>query len=169
MVHQFKNNGYNIVLDVCSGSVHVVDDLVYDIIELYQGKSKDEVVNDILSNGRSYVFSEKAVSDEDKKAEVAEAYDSVKMLADEGQLFTEDVYKNLIIDFKKRQTVVKALCLNVSHDCNLACKYCFAGQGEYNGPKEIMSLEVGKRAIDFLIENSGSRVNLEVDFFREFR
>lgn len=165
MVHQFKNNGYNIVLDVCSGSVHVVDDLVYDIIELYQSKSKDEVVNDILSNGRSYVFSEKAVSDEDKKAEVAEAYDSVKMLADEGQLFTEDVYKNLIIDFKKRQTVVKALCLNVSHDCNLACKYCFAGQGEYNGPKEIMSLEVGKKALDFLIENSGNRKNLEVDFF----
>ena len=163
MVHQFKNNGYNMVLDVCSGSVHVVDDLVYDIIEIFQGRAKEEVVSAIASNGREYSFDES--SSLSREEQIADAYEAVKSLADSGQLFTEDGYKNLIIDFKKRQTVVKALCLNVSHDCNLACKYCFAGQGEYNGPKEIMSLEVGKKALDFLIENSGNRKNLEVDFF----
>ena len=90
----------------------------------------------------------------------------VAVLVDSGQLFTEDVYKDVIIDFKKRKTVVKALCLHIAHDCNLACKYCFADEGEYHGQKrELMSLEVGKRALDFLIENSGNRVNLEVDFF----
>ncbi|MCR5148674.1 MAG: thioether cross-link-forming SCIFF peptide maturase [Eubacterium sp.] len=163
MVHQFKNNGYNIVLDVCSGSVHVVDDLVYDIIELYQKKTKEDIISELAGKADMYTFD--GSSGQSVEEQIAEAYDAVKSLSDSGQLFTEDEYKNLIIDFKKRQTVVKALCLNVSHDCNLACKYCFAGQGEYNGPKEIMSLEVGKRALDFLIENSGNRKNLEVDFF----
>ncbi len=170
MVHQYKNNGYNMVLDVCSGSVHVVDELVYDIIELYSGRTKEEVVEAVLQNGKEYDVSGKsgawsALSEDEKKSEITEAYDAVTSLAESGQLFTEDEYKNIIIDFKKRQTVVKALCLNVSHDCNLACKYCFAGQGEYNGPREIMSYEVGCKALDFLIANSGSRRNLEVDFF----
>ena len=156
MVHQYKNNGYNIVLDVCSGSVHVVDDLVYDMIEMYEDKSQEDITVAIKDKyGELY-------SDED----INDAYSDITELKDNGLLFTEDVYKDVIIDFKKRKTVVKALCLHIAHDCNLACKYCFADEGEYHGQKrELMSLEVGKKALDFLIENSGNRINLEVDFF----
>jgi len=156
MVHQYKNNGYNIVLDVCSGSVHVVDDLVYDMISMYEDSSKDEIATAIFERyGDMY-----------SREDIEEAYSDIEELKSTGQLFTEDVYKDVIIDFKKRQTVVKALCLHIAHDCNLACKYCFADEGEYHGQKrELMSLEVGKKAIDFLIENSDNRVNLEVDFF----
>ena len=156
MVHQYKNNGYNIVLDVCSGSVHVVDELVYDMIALYESTDLDDIIAAMTEKyGNKYT-----------KEDIQDAYSDIKELADNGQLFTEDVYKNVIIDFKKRKTVVKALCLHIAHDCNLACKYCFADEGEYHGQKrELMSLEVGKRALDFLIENSGNRVNLEVDFF----
>ena len=150
MVHQYKNNGYNIVLDVCSGSVHVVDDLVYDVIALYEQFNKEEIVKKLSQ------YSE---------AEVLEAYEEIDMLKEAGQLFTEDTYKDAIIDFKKRKTVVKALCLHIAHDCNLACKYCFAEEGEYHGDRSLMSYEVGKKALDFLIANSGNRVNLEVDFF----
>ena len=156
MVHQYKNNGYNIVLDVCSGSVHVVDDLVYDMIEMYQDKSRDEIAKAIVDKYGDLYTNE----------DILDAYSDIEELKENGQLFTEDVYKDVIIDFKKRKTVVKALCLHIAHDCNLACKYCFADEGEYHGQKrELMSLEVGKKAIDFLIENSGNRVNLEVDFF----
>lgn len=156
MVHQYKNNGYNIVLDVCSGSVHVVDELVYDMIAMYEDKSKDEIKTAIKETyGDTY-------SDGD----IDDAYSDIEELKSAGMLFSEDVYKDVIIDFKKRKTVVKALCLHIAHDCNLACRYCFADEGEYHGQKrELMSLEVGKKAIDFLIENSGNRVNLEVDFF----
>ena len=154
MVHQFKNNGYNIGLDVCSGSVHVVDDLVYDIIEVFEGRSKEEVAAKLKEEGKEY-----------KEEDIYSAYDDVQSLVDAEQLFTEDIFQTEILDFKKRKTVVKALCLNVSHDCNLACKYCFAGQGEYHGDRALMSYEVGKQALDFLVANSGSRKNLEVDFF----
>lgn len=156
MVHQYKNNGYNIVLDVCSGSVHVVDELVYDMIAMYEEKTEDEIIATITEKyGATYTVSD-----------IQDAYADITELKENGQLFTEDVYKDVIIDFKKRKTVVKALCLHIAHDCNLACKYCFADEGEYHGQKrELMSLEVGKKAIDFLIENSGNRVNLEVDFF----
>lgn len=150
MVHQYKNNGYNIVLDVCSGSVHVVDDLVYDIISLYEENDKEQII--------------KALSQYDS-ADVSEAYDEVAQLVEDGTLFTDDVYKDYIIDFKKRKTVVKALCLHIAHDCNLACRYCFAEEGEYHGRRAIMSYEVGKKALDFLVANSGNRTNLEVDFF----
>ena len=150
MVHQYKNNGYNIVLDVCSGSVHVVDDLVYDIISLYEENDKEQII--------------KALSQYDS-ADVSEAYDEVAQLVEDGTLFTDDVYKDYIIDFKKRKTVVKALCLHIAHDCNLACRYCFAGEGEYKGDRALMSLEVAKKSLDFLVANSGLRRNLEVDFF----
>ena len=153
MVHQFKNNGYNIILDVCSGSVHVVDDLVYDIIESYEDSTREELISKLSKDGK---YSE---------AEVSDAVSDVEELIKAGQLFTEDTYHDLVIDFKNRKTVVKALCLNVTHDCNLACRYCFAGQGEYNGDRALMSYEVGKQALDFLVENSGNRRNLEVDFF----
>ena len=150
MVHQYKNNGYNIVLDVCSGSVHVVDDMVYDVIALYEELNKEEIVEKLPQY---------------PKEEILEACEEIEALKEAGQLFTEDVYKEAIIDFKKRKTVVKALCLHIAHDCNLACKYCFAEEGEYHGDRSLMSYEVGKKALDFLIANSGNRVNLEVDFF----
>ena len=150
MVHQYKNNGYNIVLDVCSGSVHVVDDLVYDVIALYEDNTPEEIADRLT---------------EYPKEEILEACEEISELKEAGQLFTEDVYRDAIVDFKKRKTVVKALCLHIAHDCNLACKYCFAGEGEYHGDRSLMSYEVGKKALDFLIANSGNRVNLEVDFF----
>ncbi len=150
MIHQYKNNGYNIVLDVCSGSVHVVDDLVYDVIALYEEYEKKDIIEKLPQY---------------PPEEISEACEEIELLKENGQLFTEDVYKDAIIDFKKRKTVVKALCLHIAHDCNLACKYCFAGEGEYHGDRSLMSYEVGKKALDFLIANSGNRVNLEVDFF----
>ncbi len=151
MIHQYKNNGYNIVLDVNSGSIHVVDDLVYDVIALYEQCSKDEIITRL---GGVY-----------EKKDIEEAFSEIEELKAEGMLFAEDDYKDYIIDFKKRPTVVKALCLHIAHDCNLACKYCFAEEGEYHGRRALMSYEVGKKALDFLIANSGNRVNLEVDFF----
>ena len=151
MVHQFKNNGYDIVLDVNSGAIHVVDDVTYDVIGLFEEHSKDEIVN--LLKGQY------------PEEEIKEAMEEVEELKANEELFTEDVYENRIVDFKKRQTVVKALCLHIAHDCNLACKYCFAEEGEYHGRRALMSFETGKQALDFLIANSGSRRNLEVDFF----
>lgn len=150
MIHQYKNNGYNIVLDVESGSVHVVDDLCYDVIVLYEENDKDQIVDKLKVRY--------------KESDIREAITEIEELKEAGQLFTEDIYRDKI-DFKKRKTVVKALCLHIAHDCNLACKYCFAEEGEYHGRRAMMSFDVGKRALDFLIENSGNRRNLEVDFF----
>ena len=152
MIHQYKSNGYNIVLDVESGAVHVVDDITYDVISLYEENSADEIVSKLKS---SY-----------NDDEIRECISEVKELVEDGQLFTEDIYEPFVEKFKeKRQTVVKALCLHIAHDCNLACKYCFAEEGEYHGRRALMSFEVGKKALDFLVANSGNRVNLEVDFF----
>ena len=151
MVHQYKNNGYNIVLDVNSGAIHVVDDVSYDVIAEYEGHSLQEVVDVLKGKYPIHV--------------IAECYQEVKELEADGVLFTKDNYESYIIDFKKRQTVVKALCLHIAHDCNLACRYCFAEEGEYHGRRALMSFEVGKAALDFLIANSGNRRNLEVDFF----
>lgn len=156
MIHQYKSNGFNIVLDVNSGSVHVVDDLVYDMIALYESQSKESIIEMMLSK---YAVSEYSRKD------IEEAMEEIEELKKEGCLFTQDIYENYIIDFKKRQTVVKALCLHIAHDCNLACRYCFASEGEYQGDRGLMSFEVGKQALDFLIANSGNRKNLEVDFF----
>lgn len=152
MIHQYKNNGYNIVLDTNSGAVHVVDELVYEVIALLDQKEDAAAIHAQLDEkfGASDV--------EDALTECAE-------LKEAGQLFSEDIYRDAIIDFKKRQTVVKALCLHIAHDCNLACRYCFAEEGEYHGRRALMSFEVGKKALDFLIANSGNRRNLEVDFF----
>lgn len=151
MVHQYKNNGYNIVLDVNSGAIHVVDDVMYDVIEMFEGHSAGEIVT--------------ALSGKYDKTELEEALEEVNSLKENGELFTEDNYENYIMDFKKRPTVVKALCLHIAHDCNLACRYCFAEEGEYHGRRALMSYETGKAALDFLIANSGNRRNLEVDFF----
>ena len=151
MVHQYKNNGYNIVLDVNSGAIHVVDDISYDVIALFEENTTDEIVNKL--------------QDKYPVEEIKEAIEEVQALKDSEDLFTEDAYENYIMDFKKRPTVVKALCLHIAHDCNLACKYCFAEEGEYHGRRALMDYETGKQALDFLIANSGLRRNLEVDFF----
>lgn len=155
VVHQYRQNGYNIVMDVDSGSVHVVDDITYDIISLYSDHTRSEIA-EIVKEKYSSV----------SKDEILEAYSEVQALVDDGTLFTHDVVKDSIIDFSKRPNVVKALCLNIAHDCNLRCKYCFADEGAYHGQKRmLMPFEVGKQALDFLVASSGSRVNLEVDFF----
>lgn len=156
MVHQYKNNGYNIVLDVNSGCVHVVDEITYDVISLYESKSQEQIIEAIQNQ-----YKENPVSEE----EIREVLSEIERLKEDGGLFTEDIYEDYIIDVKKRKTVVKALCLHIAHDCNLKCRYCFAGEGEYQGDKSLMSYETGKQALDFLIANSGSRRNLEVDFF----
>lgn len=157
MIHRYKLNGYNIVLDVFSGSVHVVDDLAYDVIGLYEDKSADEMIPLMLEK-----YSGDSEIDE---TEIRDCIADIEELKDEGKLFTSDDYADLAFDFKARNTVVKALCLHVAHTCNLNCEYCFASQGKYHGDRALMSFDVAKQAIDFLIENSGSRRNLEVDFF----
>ncbi len=157
-MHQYKLNGYNIVLDTCSGAVHVVDDVAYDIIAEYKTKSRKELVSDMLEKYKGQAD----VTEKDINA----CMDDVKALEEDGQLYTPDTFKDMAGTFKERSgNVIKALCLHVAHTCNLNCSYCFASQGKYHGERALMSFEVGKRAIDFLIENSGERRNLEVDFF----
>lgn len=164
MIHQYINNGYHIVLDVNSGSVHVVDPVMYEAVELLAEKVPDmkepqviweSLLGDVI----------KSLESRYAKGDIGDALSDIQELINREELFTADVYKDYVMDFKKRQTVVKALCLHIAHDCNLACKYCFAEEGEYHGRRALMSFEVGKKALDFLIENSGSRRNLEVDFF----
>ena len=157
MIHAYKLNGYNIVLDVNSGCVHVVDEVAFDIISEYDKKEKSEIKAEILKK----YGDRQDVTPED----IDGVFEDIETLKEQGKLFTEDKYKALAAQFKKRQSVIKALCLHVAHDCNLACKYCFACEGEYHGPRGLMSFEVGKRALDLLVKNSGTRKNLEVDFF----
>ena len=143
MIHQYKSHGYNIVMDVNSSAVHVVDDVVYDMIPVYEKQEDKEA---IFASLDSY-----------PREELEAAYEEITRLKNEGMLYTEDIYQKYMTDFKKRKTVVKALCLHIAHDCNLACKYCFAEEGEYHGRRALMSLEVGKKALDFLVANSGNR------------
>ena len=158
MVHQYKLNGYNIVLDTCSGAVHVVDDVAYDMIAAYQNTEREALVAELLKK-----YGDRP---DVTKEELEQCYDDIAALEKSGQLFTPDTYRNMAGTFKARSgNVIKALCLHVAHTCNLNCSYCFASQGKYHGERALMPLEVSKRAIDFLIENSGTRRNLEVDFF----
>lgn len=157
MIHQYKMNGYNIVLDTFSGAVHSVDEVAYDIISLYENTSKEEIVTQILHKYKN--------STDITKDEVLECIDDIETLYKNGKLFTQDNYADKAFDFKNRSNDVKALCLHVAHTCNLNCQYCFARQGNYNGERAVMSFEVGKQALDYLIANSGNRTNLEVDFF----
>ena len=164
LIHQYKNNGYNIVLDVYSGAVHVVDELCYDVIACLN-EENEAYTPETLQEGKTFEGLKNALQDTYSEEELKDALDDVTELAKNGQLFVKDEYECLIEDVKKRKTVVKALCLHIAHDCNLACKYCFAEEGEYHGRRALMDFETGKKALDFLIENSGSRRNLEVDFF----
>lgn len=157
MIHSYKMNGYNIIIDQNSGCVHSVDEVAYDIINMYESQSRDIIKKYILEkyNNRPDVTEE----------DIEECFKDIEALKADERLFSKDSFEGTANDFKRRQGVVKAICLHVAHDCNLACKYCFAGKGEYDGPKGLMTFETGKRALDFLIEQSKTRKNLEVDFF----
>ena len=158
MIHQYKLGGYNIVLDVCSGSVHVVDEVAYDMISLFEGSDRETVISAMAEKyaGREGIT----------RRDLEECYDQVAALRDAGQLFTPDTFEPMAGSLKEKTAgVIKALCLHVAHTCNLNCAYCFASQGKYHGERAVMSFEVGKQALDFLIANSGTRRNLEVDFF----
>ena len=158
MIHQYQLGGYNIVLDTCSGGVHVVDEVAYDAIALFESHSRDEVLS---------ILQEKYEGREDVTPEdIAECYDQILSLKEAGKLFAPDTFEGMAGKLKEKSAgVVKALCLHVAHTCNLNCSYCFASQGKYHGDRAVMSFEVGKQALDFLIANSGTRRNLEVDFF----
>ena len=155
MIHQYQLGGYNIVLDVCSGSVHVVDEVAYEIIARFESEDRENIL-------RAMAEKFPALSRED----IAECYAQVAGLKDSGKLFAPDTFAPMAGQLKQKTAgVVKALCLHIAHTCNLNCSYCFASQGKYHGERAVMSYEVGKRALDFLMENSGTRRNLEVDFF----
>ncbi len=160
------------VLDVNSGMVHVVDDLAYDIIALFEEKNKEDIISEMIEKyskpenlAKLQAEGDEEITPESLKEECEAVYQDIADMKEAGNLFTEDIYEDYIGSFKKRETVVKALCLHIAHDCNLACRYCFAEEGEYHGRRALMSYEVGKQALDFLIANSGNRKNLEVDFF----
>lgn len=157
MIHAYKMNGYNIIIDQNSGCVHSVDEVAYDIITNYENRNKDEI--------KSFILEKYKDRDDVTPEDIDLCFDDIETLKKEGRLFAEDTFEKTAASFKKRQGVLKAICLHVAHDCNLACKYCFAGKGEYDGPRGLMSFETGKRALDFLVEQSGTRHNLEVDFF----
>ena len=164
MIHQYQNNGYNIVLDVNSGSVHVVDKIAYDVIGCLEEMNSFHTSETLRKEETFRSLCEHLESTYNKE-ELGEVLEAVIELTEAGQLFTRDIYEDYIGEVKQRKTVVKALCLHIAHDCNLACRYCFAEEGEYHGRRALMSYEVGKKALDFLIQNSGNRRNLEVDFF----
>ena len=157
MIHQFKQGGLCVVVDVFSGAIHLVDDVAYDIIALYETTEKEQIVNTLV---------EKYAHENLSREEIGECYDEITELKNDGKLFSPDTFAPISNKLKEKTSgVVKALCLHVAHTCNLNCAYCFASQGKYSGERAVMSEEVGKRALDFLIENSGTRHNLEVDFF----
>lgn len=158
MIHQYKLNGYNIVLDVYSGSVHAVDELAYAAIALVDAGHPRAEAADLLAK-------KFADHPEVTAEDINDCFDDIEELKADGKLFAEDIYADHAFDFKNRSTVVKALCLHVAHTCNLNCEYCFAAQGKFHGQSGLMSFETGKRALDFLVEHSGTRHNLEVDFF----
>ncbi len=157
MIHQYKLNGYNIVLDVNSGSIHVVDEVAYDIISMYETHSADAIVDEMMKKYGHL--------DDVNEAEIRLCIGDIEELKRQQKLFSEDIFRGIAMDFKNRSKDVKALCLHVAHSCNLNCQYCFASQGKYQGERALMSFDVAKQAMDFLVANSGNHVNLEVDFF----
>lgn len=153
MIHKYSLNGYNIVLDVHSGAVHLVDDLSLKLLDYADEKMQPECPGEAV----------KALSGTYSGQEIAESYKELYDLYKDGLLFSQDDYAQ----FAERMVAapIKSMCLNVAHDCNLRCQYCFASTGDFGGERKLMPLEVGKKAIDFLIENSKGRKNLELDFF----
>lgn len=157
MIHSYKMKGYNIIIDQNSGCVHSVDEVAYDIINMFETEPKEKI--------KAFILDKYSKRDDVTPEDIDLCFEDIEALIKDGRLFAKDAFENSALDFKKRQGVLKAICLHVAHDCNLACKYCFAGKGEYDGPKGLMNFETGKRALDFLVEKSGTRKNLEVDFF----
>jgi len=164
LIHQFINNGIAIVMDINSGSVHVADPVFYEAVAAAEPLVGELDNPEPLQENVKEAVREKLAGKAGQE-EIEEVLENMQELIDAGELFTKDTYREFVRDFKARKTVVKALCLHIAHDCNLACRYCFAEEGEYHGRRALMSFEVGKKALDFLIANSGSRTNLEVDFF----
>ncbi|WP_019132509.1 thioether cross-link-forming SCIFF peptide maturase [Peptoniphilus obesi] len=148
-IHKFYLNDKYIILDIASGSVHVVDKIIYDLVDDFENMTKSEII-------------EKYKKEYEEEL-IAEALDEIKILKEEGLLFSED--QTFLKEHYNEANIIKAACLHVAHDCNLSCNYCFASQGNFKGQRELMNEEVGKRALDFLIENSGNRRNIELDFF----
>jgi uncharacterized protein len=149
-IHKFRSHGTNLVIDINSGAIHIVDDITFDILDFYDNKNTNQIIH--------------LLGDKYSTEHIKESLEEIKQLVDEGMLYTEDAYYSMVSE-KNEQSFVKAMCLNIAHDCNLKCKYCFASEGEYSGERKLMSLEVGKKAIDFVIKNSGNRHNIEVDLF----
>ena len=162
MIHLYQNNGYNIVLDVNSGAVHVVDKAAYDVIGALEEQNELHTA-ETLKTPETFEFLRSKLGSTYAEEDIRDILEAVATITQEGRLFTRDVYEDYIDEVKQRKTVVKALCLHIAHDCNLACRYCFAEEGEYHGRRALMSYEVGKKALDFLIANSGKRRNLEVN------
>ena len=150
MIHKFKQGELYIVLDISSGAVHIIDEMVYDILDFYPDVKIDQIL--------------KELKDKYTEDDIKEACDDIDSLINQELLFSPDNYENNV-QFKNRKPVVKSMCLHVAHDCNMRCGYCFASQGDYEGPRGLMSAEVGKKAMLYLAKNSGNRYNLEVDFF----
>lgn len=148
-IHKYNLNGKNIVLDINSGAVHVVDDIVYLILDYYKNNTLEEIIT--------------LIRDKYDEKDIFESYNEIKTLEEEGLLYSEE---SSIGNIKYNEdNIIKALCLHVAHDCNLRCNYCFASQGDFKGDRSLMTLDVGRKALEFLVENSGNRRNLEVDFF----
>ena len=148
-LHLYTYKELNILLDINSGAVHLVDDLTKDVINSLKQHNGDTL--QVLARLKG-TYSE---------AEIVEVLAELKSLEDEGLLFTQE---EITAPWTAAEKMIKSLCLHVAHDCNLRCRYCFAGTGEFNGPRGLMELEVGKAALDFLLANSGSRPTVEVDF-----
>ena len=153
MIHKYKLNGYNIVLDTNSGGVHIVDDITYDLLDNVEPPFEEKCPEKVMEKLSRFYPSEEIIS----------CYDEIKALYNDRILFSEDDYEK----FAKYSVAspIKAMCLHIAHDCNLRCEYCFASTGDFGKGRKLMSFETGKKAIDFLLEKSGDRENLELDFF----
>lgn len=156
MIHKYKLLDKNIVLDVYSGAVHVVDDVMYDML--------DFMLEPFIAENKCPDYIADELSGKYPREEIDESYAEICELYRAGQLFAPDSYEEIAKNWNKK-SVVKALCLHVAHDCNLRCKYCFADTGEFHGGRCLMSAETGKKAIDFVIKSSGARKNIEIDYF----
>ena len=152
MIHCYKLGGYNIVLDVASGAIHSVDEIAYDAILMYECLDVDEASRRILKK-----YAELTETD------IEELFGDIESLKRQGKLYSPDTFEG--IAGSARAAPVKALCMNVSHMCNMACSYCFAGRDGYVGAGELMDIETGKSAVDFLLSSSGEHINLDIDFF----
>ena len=151
LIHKFKQGDNAFVLDVNTGAVHIVDDLVYDLVDDNGLRDKEVIINEL--------------KDKYDEKEISEAYDEIKQLVDEDMLYTKDMYEDIAHSSMDDRDYIKAVCLNIIHGCNLRCKYCFADEGEYHGHKGVMDIETAKKAIDYVVKRSGPRRNIEIDLF----